>query len=415
MEREVEESYRLARRIVERLVSLGYTSYFAGGWVRDFLLGHPSEDIDIATSAPLEKILDLFPHTIQVGLAFGVVVIPLGGHTFELSTFRKDLLYSNGRKPEGITFSTPEQDALRRDFTINGMFYDPLHGDVIDYVGGREDLKLGVIRAIGNPHERFVEDRLRMVRAIRFMTRFNFHLELRLQEAIWENATTLFPAVAVERIWQELQKMAHYPHFDRALVEMHRLALLPEIFPVMRGEHLNEVKARAALLSYIPPGSPAVYYILPIFPRLSQSELIEIFKELKTGAKIWHQIELWCEARGLVEGMAGDLAWVDFLSQEGSTMALESYIATLPDREKWSAWSGERRERLAPHVAHVKEKSPLVSSNDLKRLGVAPGPVMGRLLRECQRYAVEENVKSREAILEWLSLSPLWREVMCKS
>jgi len=132
------EAFAHARAIVTKLVRTGYIAYFAGGWVRDYVMGHPSEDIDIATNASPAEIMDLFPHTILVGLAFGVVIVVIEGHQFEVATFRKDVGYLDGRHPSGIEMSTPQEDALRRDFTINGMFYDPLEEVIHDFVQGGE-------------------------------------------------------------------------------------------------------------------------------------------------------------------------------------------------------------------------------------------------------------------------------------
>ena len=178
------DAFKHAKSIVAKLSRAGYTAYFAGGWVRDYVMGHPSEDIDIATNAAPAEIMDLFPHTILVGLAFGVVIVVIEGHQFEVATFRKDLQYIDGRHPQGIEMSTPREDALRRDFTINGMFYDPLEEVIHDFVHGQEDIRLGIIRTIGNPHERFFEDRLRMLRAFRFSSRFSFSIDPETQEAI---------------------------------------------------------------------------------------------------------------------------------------------------------------------------------------------------------------------------------------
>lgn len=168
---------QFATSVVQRLVDAGFTAYFAGGWVRDFLMQRPSDDIDIATSATVDEVQALFPKTVPVGVAFGILLVIEGGHPFEVATFRKDRGYTDGRRPTGIDPATPEEDAKRRDFTINGMFYDPLKKQLFDYVGGQQDIKNKLIRAIGNPHDRFLEDRLRMMRAVRYATRFDFPIE----------------------------------------------------------------------------------------------------------------------------------------------------------------------------------------------------------------------------------------------
>ena len=225
----------LAKEIVQRLSQAGYTAYFAGGWVRDYLMKHPSDDIDIATDAPTEVILQLFPRTILVGLSFGVVVVVMKGQQFEVATFRRDIDYTDGRKPTRVERSSPEEDASRRDFTINGMFYDPVEEIVHDYVNGTADIKLGVIRTIGDPYLRFSEDRLRMIRAVRFSARFGFVIDQDTQEAILANAETLFPAVAMERVWQEFCKMVRFPNVDHAMIELHRLGLASRDLPSVAG------------------------------------------------------------------------------------------------------------------------------------------------------------------------------------
>src|SRR5262249_42065141 len=153
-----------ARTIVETLTRAGYIAYYAGGWVRDLLLGHPSDDIDIATNAPPAVVQQLFANTVPIGLAFGIVLVLIEGREYEVATFRSDVGYTDGRRPSHVHFTSAKEDAKRRDFTINGMFYDPLKQEVLDYVEGKEDLEKKLIRAIGDPHERIREDRLRMIR-----------------------------------------------------------------------------------------------------------------------------------------------------------------------------------------------------------------------------------------------------------
>src|SRR3990167_4716975 len=169
-------AFSIACDIVKKLNSLGFIAYFAGGWVRDFLMNRTSDDIDIATSATVEDLQRIFQKTIPVGVSFGIIIVVEKGHQFEVATFRKDEGSRDGRRPISIEPATPEKDAERRDFTINGLFYDPIEKKILDFVQGREDIKLGVIRAIGNPHDRFLEDRLRMIRAVRYASRFHFSI-----------------------------------------------------------------------------------------------------------------------------------------------------------------------------------------------------------------------------------------------
>src|SRR6266567_5849370 len=166
-----------ARTIAAKLREHGHIAYFAGGCVRDVVRKLAPKDIDIASDARPEEVQKLFPRTYAVGAHFGVIVVLENGFQFEVATFRSDDVYFDGRRPSEVHFSSPEEDARRRDFTINGMFFDPVKNEVIDFVGGRADLKAKMIRAIGDPAQRFAEDRLRMLRAIRFATVLEFEIE----------------------------------------------------------------------------------------------------------------------------------------------------------------------------------------------------------------------------------------------
>lgn len=394
-----------AVEIVETLVKHGYIAYFAGGWVRDFLMGHPSADIDIATDAAPEKILDLFPHTIKVGIAFGVVIVVKNGHQYEVSTFRKDLEYVNGRSPTGIKMSSPEEDALRRDFTINGMFYDPLKDQIYDYVHGYEDIKKGIIRTIGDPQERFMEDRLRMIRAIRFSSRFGFPIDPETQEGIQENADTLFPAVAMERIWQEFTKMAAYPHLDHAIIEMHRLGLLQQIFPQLKDVHLNEIKQRVFAFNRVPCGTPAVVYLLSLFPDATLQQLQELCLHVRASNHDMKLLEFMHRAKKIT----GDLVdWVHFYANPYSEMALRFFSASESHPEEYLNRHAEQKAFLQKHIERVVSKKPLVSSLILKDEGIVPGIVMGQLLKEAEKIAITQNIDNAKEVMDQLKLSKLW-------
>ncbi|MDP7289483.1 MAG: CCA tRNA nucleotidyltransferase, partial [Phycisphaerae bacterium] len=163
--------------MLNRLRQAGHEALLAGGCVRDMLLGRPCADYDIATSAAPDEVRGLFRRVLMIGAKFGVVMVIHDNRQIEVATFRSDLSYSDGRRPDGVRFTTARQDAERRDFTINGMFYDPLANEVLDYVGGQEDLKQKIIRTIGSPDRRFAEDYLRMIRAVRFAVRLDFAID----------------------------------------------------------------------------------------------------------------------------------------------------------------------------------------------------------------------------------------------
>lgn len=192
--------------ILERLHANGYEALFAGGCVRDLILGRPCNDIDIATSATPEQVEQLFPKTHPIGKAFGVILVEQSGHHYEVTTFRVDSPTGDGRRPDGISFSSPQEDAFRRDFTINALFYDPSKDAVIDHVGGKSDLQARMIRAVGDPATRFQEDRLRVLRALRFSVQLGFEIEPSTWQAL-KSASPHVLAVSRERVTVELRKM----------------------------------------------------------------------------------------------------------------------------------------------------------------------------------------------------------------
>ncbi len=407
-----------ARSIVTTLVKAGYTAYFAGGWVRDFVMGHPSEDIDIATNASPDEVMDLFANTILVGLAFGVVIIVIEGHQFEVATFRKDLNYVDGRHPQGIELSTSREDALRRDFTINGMFYDPLEEVIHDFVNGREDIRHGVIRTIGNPHERFFEDRLRMLRAFRFSARFGFAIDEETQQAIRENAEKLFPAVAMERVWQEFNKMAPYPRFDQAIVEMHRLGLLDVIFPEMDGMHIKELRHIVAAYGHFPANCPTILYLMPLFPALSTEQKVEIAKRIKASNRDVKLIEFMGSLHSLIrdeeEGKSLEPhQWVHVLAHPDYGLVLAVLAAFYGDqRQSFLNVHQLRTQTMLPHIKRIQDNTPLISAGFLKEQGIKPGKAMGMLLKEAERLAVNEDWSDPAPVLSLLKQSTLWTQAL---
>lgn len=220
--------------VVRRLRAAGYEALWAGGCVRDMLLGLAPDDYDVATSARPEQVRDLFGprRTIPVGESFGVIIVkgPRDAGTIEVATFRTEGPYIDGRRPSSVAFCTPAEDAQRRDFTINGMFYDPLDEQIHDYVDGQSDLTNGIVRAIGDPFSRFIEDKLRMLRAVRMTARFRFSLDEPTALAIRQMAGEIL-VVSQERIAQELKKMLVHAERRRALELAADAALLPIVLP----------------------------------------------------------------------------------------------------------------------------------------------------------------------------------------
>ena len=221
----------LANSICDALLHEGHQAFLVGGCVRDLLLHREPADYDVSTDATPEQVITLFPQSLTVGAQFGVVLVPQGPHKVEVATFRRDLGYSDGRHPDEIVFTdAAKEDVLRRDFTINGLMMRHDTNDVLDFVGGQSDLAAGIIRAIGNPDQRFAEDKLRMLRAVRFAARFRYTIELTTFDAIRQHAPEIH-SVSTERIRDELTKLLTEGAARRSFELLHETRLLGEVLP----------------------------------------------------------------------------------------------------------------------------------------------------------------------------------------
>lgn len=219
-----------AIQIIKILKEAGFEAYFAGGSVRDLLMGNEINDYDIASSAKPDEIEALFKKTFPIGKNFGVILAELNGHHFEIASFRSDSSFSDGRRPDAITFTNAKEDAVRRDFTINGLFYDPIKKKVFDFVDGQRDIKNKIIRFIGNPEERIKEDNLRLLRAIRFKNNFSFKYDKNTKNAIKELSHFVFD-ISKERIADELTKMLLHKHRSHSLKELYEFKIMDELLP----------------------------------------------------------------------------------------------------------------------------------------------------------------------------------------
>src|SRR5213082_2574330 len=219
-----------AREIAARLRESGHVAYLAGGCVRDIVRGEPPKDFDIATDAKPEIVQKIFPRTYAVGAHFGVILVVENRFQFEVATFRSDDVYVDGRRPSAVHFSSPEEDAHRRDFTINGMFYDPVAEKVIDFVGGRADIEAELVRAIGDPAQRFAEDRLRMLRAVRFATVLDYKIDNQTWAALVANAVSI-NEISAERIREELVRIFLSPNRTRGWDVLDSSGLMKILLP----------------------------------------------------------------------------------------------------------------------------------------------------------------------------------------
>lgn len=405
------EEHPQARFIVETLTKAGFIAYYAGGWVRDFLLNHPSDDIDIATSAPPETVQALFEKTVPIGISFGIILVLIDHHQYEVATFRQDFDYKEGRRPSRIAFCDAKEDAKRRDFTINGMFYDPLKEQILDYVDGQTDLKLRIIRAIGNPHERINEDRLRMIRAIRLSCRFQFQIEPKTEAAIRSHAKELFPAVAIERIVQEFEKGRSFGKLRPMLIQLHNYGLLQTIFPALEHLPLSEIEKRLEPIRHYPQKAPLIGQLLPLFPNSTAETTTELCKYLKL-SNLDQQFALFLfHARHLLHKTELPYSkWAYFYANPFAAIAIQIEAAHLDPTHRpiFLKIHEERMHFLNRSLQRIREHNPLIKSSDLLKEGIPADKTMGILLKEADRISIDEQIHDPEQLLKRLRSHPEW-------
>lgn len=440
-----------AERIVLQLRAAGYEAYFAGGCVRDLLLGVSPKDFDVATSAHPDVVLAMFPRTFAVGAQFGVVLVcnaagpdPTGPEIVtEVATFRSDVAYSDGRHPTEVRFSaTAQEDVLRRDFTINGMMFDPilhrqtcnLTSSILDYVGGQNDLRDRIIRAIGEPHRRFEEDKLRMLRAIRFAARFDYTIDPATERAIRQRASGI-AQVSRERVRDELTKMLTEGHARRAFELLDRTGLLIEVLPEIMKLHGVQQPPE-----YHPEGDVWIHTLLLLeklpagaSPTLAWSALLhDIGKpatfshkppdrirfngHVEVGVKIAHAIlrrlrfsnEDCAQILSLVEN---HMRFGDVEKMKQSTLKrffrlpdFDQHLAlhrldVLSSHGDLSLYEFARRRREELPEEEVRPQL-LVTGRDLIDAGYTPGPRFKEMLAVAEDAQLEGHIHTKEEGLE---------------
>ncbi len=423
--------------IVTRLHEAGYTAYFAGGCVRDALRGAPVKDIDIATSATPEAIAELFPaQSIGVGQSFGVMLVVLDGISYDVATFRTDGGYQDGRHPDSITYDTAEHDAQRRDFTVNALFYDPLTAQVIDFVGGVEDLKRGLLRTVGDPLQRFREDRLRMLRAIRFATVCGWEIDPDTWAALCAEASAL-NCVSMERIRTEfLRMLGEAPVPSRALELLYTSGLLKEFFPELlplRGclqdpqwHPEGDVWAHTALMLDLAkaPRSPELVWsillhdigkpdCLVVQTKPDGSPWYRTPNHADVGAKMCPAIlrrfkvsnETLDAVVCAVEHHMQFIALPEMKASKSRTMLGRPTMPLELELHRLDCIGSHNKldlyelalARLAEYRSEPILPPPLVTGRDLLARGYRPGPALGRVLKEL--YTRQLDGETKEALL----------------
>jgi len=440
-----------ATSIVQTLRQRSFQAYLVGGCVRDLLLNREPADYDVATSATPAQVMEVFPDTYAVGVQFGVVLVPLQlpedqranagddvpkAKTVEVATFRSDLGYSDGRHPDEVRFSQdPREDVARRDFSINGMLLDPLTNEVLDYVGGRQDLEAGIIRTIGDPKQRFAEDKLRMLRAIRFAARFGYRIDAETMTAI-QNQAHEIQVVSRERVRDELTKMLTEGHARQAFLLLDESGLLKEVLleiSMMKGvqqppefhpegdvfvhtllllDHLPHpcppTLAWGALLHDV--GKPATFRVAP--------DRIRFDNHVDVGVKIAE--EICARLRFSSSETAQVLALVDNHMRFGHVSrmkesTLKKFIR-MPNFDEHLAL--HRADSLASHrnlstydfiLGKLAEIPPetirpaaLITGDDLISAGYAPGPRFREILETVEDAQLEGRLASHDAALDFV-------------
>jgi poly(A) polymerase len=385
-----------AIEVVKTLREAGHEALFAGGCVRDQLLGRTPVDFDVATSATPDQVQRLFRKTIAVGVAFGVVeVLGPKPHKIQVATFRTDGPYSDGRHPDRVLFTSARDDAMRRDFTINGLFFDPIDERLIDYVGGETDLKAGVLRAIGDPPLRFREDRLRLLRAVRFAARFELAIEPLTMVAIKAMAGEV-AQVSGERIAEELRKLLVDPHRARGAELLEdtglRIAVLPETKALDSARHLA-LKNLGYETTF--PAALAVY-----LGNIEGTEINAIADRLRLAN---HDQD---RAKWLVRHRQ---SLVEPERLPGSTLKpllAHSGIQELLDLHRATGHAGAVgwcEIKLLEWPLAVLDPPPLITGEDLISMGMAPGPEFKRILDQVRNAQLDENLNDRESAIRFVT------------
>lgn len=373
--------------IYHKLQTHGYKAFLAGGCVRDALLGIMANDLDVATDANPEVIEDLFEKTVSVGKVFGVMRVLVQGADIEVATFRTDGDYKDGRRPENIHFSSPQEDARRRDFTVNALFYDLSAQKVLDFVGGEADLRAGLLRAVGDPQKRFEEDHLRLLRAARFSAQLNFNLEAKSFSAVCEMAEKV-KTVSGERIRDEMTKLLKARWPEKGLKVMVESGMMEALFPF---------RLRDNTWAYLPEAREPWQNLALFLRQAEESELKSALDLLRLSARERKAIEeawyFWRQPTAFFSMNQGRKLMR--LPREGLRFALSCVQADLSQRsveiadllKQWEAW-GQELPR------------PLLGGEDVK--GRLFGKAIGNCLEQAYELQLEGKLKHREEALIWL-------------
>jgi poly(A) polymerase len=419
--------------IVKKLKERGFTAYFVGGCVRDMLMGREPHEHDIATDASPEDVARVFRHVIPVGKQFGVVLVVDGGQSFHVATFRSDMEYRDGRKPTGVIFSSAREDVLRRDFTVNGLLYDPLESRLFDYVEGRRDIEKRMIRTIGEPAQRFEEDKLRLLRAVRFASTLGFTVESQTMRALKDRAGEI-TMVSRERIGEELVKIMIGPDAARGVELLDETGLLEIILPevaAMKGvrqpagchpegdvfkhtkQMLKELKGPSVVLAFAvllhDVGKPGTFVVrerirFPGHQSVGAAIARTICRRLRFPNHVMERIVacvenhmIFLDAKRMKESTIKRLIKRPTFYDELELHRLDC-LASDNDLSAWEFLKAKMDEYSKEEL----NPEPLLTGRDLLQRGYPEGPIIGRILHAVEEMQLENRLSTKEEALEWV-------------
>lgn len=407
-----------AMATVRQLRAAGYEALWAGGCVRDLLLFKEPKDYDVATSATPMQVRDCLGHrrTLEIGASFGVITVigPAEAGHIEVATFRRDEAYVDGRRPTSVSYTSSEEDARRRDFTMNGLFYDPIQEQVIDYVGGERDLRAGIVRAIGNPVERFTEDKLRLLRGVRFAATLGFVLEAETANAMRQLAGSLL-VVSAERIAAEMRRMLSHPHRADAVRLLQECKLLSVILPETEGwdadvhaapfQRLLTRLERLPLPAFEPALALILRELLPTRETMASEALVKRVADRWRLSSEELAVTTFCLVNESIVTQAQRLPWpqVQRVLVQPRAESLIAYVQALAADEPPAGTEAGlafclQKRGLAPAVLNPK---PLVDGADLQKLGLKPGPQFREILEKIRDAQLMGELHTTDEALAW--------------
>jgi poly(A) polymerase len=407
-----------AEAVLRRLRASGHEAYFAGGCVRDLLLGLEPKDYDVATDAPPQRVRELFTKTEAVGAAFGVILVRHGRSVVEVATFRSDGSYLDGRRPSEVRFTTAREDAQRRDFTINGLFLDPLDGDrVIDYVGGQEDLAARRLRAIGDPAARFAEDHLRLLRAVRFAARFGLEIAPSTAMAI-EQRATLLKGISPERIAEELRLMLCPPTRSAAWQLLWKFKLIHVVLRFLPLKEEVALNPSRSIFLATAPGAQVSFGValaagvldvelhqgndvLTVVEKKNVNRIAKaVDKALKLSNVEFNEMEQALGRLAMVLGDAPRLAQLKRFLARSTSGASRHLMDALEKVGGYGETIAAIKKRMDELAGVDVAPQPLITGDDLAARGLKPGPVFKKILDDVYDAQLEDQVNTKQEAID---------------